>query len=60
MPQVASLKVQPRERAGKGAARADLVLGIVYGGNTEPTLISTQISLIPMVLAGAKLAKRRI
>jgi large subunit ribosomal protein L25 len=46
MPQVASLKVQPRERAGKGAARAtrraDLVPGVVYGGKAEPTLISVE------------------
>jgi large subunit ribosomal protein L25 len=46
MPQVASLKVKPRERAGKGAARAirraDLVPGIVYGGKAEPTLISVE------------------
>lgn len=44
MPQVTSLKVQPRERAGKGAARAtrrsDLVPGVVYGGKAEPTLIA--------------------
>jgi len=46
MPQVASLKVKPRERAGKGAARAtrrsDLVPGVVYGGKAEPTLISVE------------------
>ncbi len=46
MPQVASLKVQPRERAGKGAARAtrraDLVPGVVYGGKAEPVLISVE------------------
>ncbi|MBL8642394.1 MAG: 50S ribosomal protein L25/general stress protein Ctc [Rhodospirillaceae bacterium] len=46
MPQVTSLKVQPRERAGKGAARAirraDLVPGVVYGGKAEPTLISVE------------------
>lgn len=44
MPQVTALKVKPRERAGKGAARAtrraDLVPGVVYGGKAEPTLIS--------------------
>jgi len=46
MPQVASLKVKPRERAGKGAARAtrraDLVPGVVYGGKAEPTLIAIE------------------
>jgi large subunit ribosomal protein L25 len=46
MPQVASLKVLPRERAGKGAARAtrrsDLVPGVVYGGKAEPTLIAVE------------------
>lgn len=46
MPQVTTLQVKPRERAGKGAARAtrraDLVPGVVYGGKAEPTLISVE------------------
>jgi large subunit ribosomal protein L25 len=40
------LKVLPRERAGKGAARAtrrnDLVPGVVYGGKAEAALISVE------------------
>ncbi len=46
MPQVTTLSVKLRERAGKGAARAtrraDLVPGVVYGGKAEPTLIAVE------------------
>jgi large subunit ribosomal protein L25 len=46
MPQVTTLQVKPRERAGKGAARAtrraDLIPGVVYGGKAEPTLIAVE------------------
>ena len=46
MPQVTDIKVKPRERAGKGAARAtrraDLVPGVVYGGKAEPSLIAVE------------------
>src|SRR6478672_973580 len=46
MPEMISLSAAPRERAGKGAARATRRAGrvpaIVYGGGDEPTLISLE------------------
>ena len=46
MPEIISLSAAPRERAGKGAARATRRAGrvpaIVYGGGDEPTLISLE------------------
>jgi large subunit ribosomal protein L25 len=46
MPEIISLGAEPRPRAGKGAARATRRLGrvpaIVYGGDTEPALISLE------------------
>lgn len=46
MPEIISLCAEPRERAGKGAARATRRLGrvpaIVYGGDKEPALISLE------------------
>ena len=44
MPEMISLSAAPRERAGKGAARATRragrVPGIVYGGDQDAALIS--------------------
>src|SRR6267378_3006926 len=46
MPEIMSLSAQPRERAGKGAARATRRQGrvpaIVYGDKKEPVLISLE------------------
>jgi large subunit ribosomal protein L25 len=46
MPEVTSLSAQPRDRAGKGAARAirrmGRVPGIIYGGGEAPVLISLE------------------
>jgi large subunit ribosomal protein L25 len=46
MPEIISLNAEPRPRAGKGAARATRRSGrvpaIVYGGSTEPVLISLE------------------
>lgn len=53
MPEIISLTAQPRERAGKGAARATRragrVPGIIYGDGKDPV----QISLDPRALARA-------
>lgn len=44
MAKTSSLAAEPRERAGKGAARATRregrVPGVIYGGNEEPVLLS--------------------
>jgi large subunit ribosomal protein L25 len=44
MPEIMSLSAEPRERAGKGAARATRRQGrvpaIVYGDKQEPVLVS--------------------
>src|SRR6202165_4901346 len=44
MPEIISLTAEPRERAGKGAARAarraGRVPGIIYGDGKDPTPIS--------------------
>jgi large subunit ribosomal protein L25 len=46
MPEITTLSAEPRARAGKGAARATRragrVLGIIYGDNKEPVLISLE------------------
>jgi large subunit ribosomal protein L25 len=46
MPEALSLSAQPRDRAGKGAARATRragrVPGIIYGGGAAPVLISLE------------------
>ena len=46
MPEIISLSAEPRERAGKGAARATRragrVPGIIYGDNKDPTPISLE------------------
>ena len=51
MPEIISLTAEPRERAGKGAARAarrsGRVPGIIYGGSDAPV----QITLEPRALA---------
>ena len=53
MPEIISLTAEPRERAGKGAARAarrsGRVPGIIYGGGDAPV----QITLEPRALARA-------
>lgn len=52
MSQIIPLEAQPRDRAGKGAARATrragLVPGVIYGDHKDPTLIA----LDPKVLQG--------
>src|SRR5260370_28323554 len=46
MPEIMSLSAEPRERAGKGAARATRRQGrvpaIVYGDKQEPVLVSLE------------------
>ena len=46
MPEIMSLSAEPRERAGKGAARATRregrVPAIVYGDKQEPVLVSLE------------------
>ena len=46
MPEITTLSAEPRDRAGKGAARAirraGRVPGIIYGDNKEPVLISLE------------------
>ena len=46
MPVVTSLKVEARDRAGKGAARATrrtgLVPGVIYGGKADAALIALE------------------
>ena len=46
MPEIISLSAEPRESAGKGAARATRragrVPGIIYGDGKEPTSISLE------------------
>jgi large subunit ribosomal protein L25 len=50
MAETFTIEAQPRERAGKGAARADRragrVPGVVYGAKQEPTLITVSPSLL--------------
>lgn len=57
MPEITTLSAEPRDRTGKGAARATRrmgrVPGIIYGGNQDPIMIS----LTPRELSRA-LAKR--
>jgi large subunit ribosomal protein L25 len=55
MPETTTLSAEPRERAGKGAARATRragrVPGIVYGGDKEPVLISLEPRELSRALA---------
>ena len=55
MPEIITLSAEPRERAGKGAARATRrsgrVPGIVYGDNQEPELISLEPRELARALA---------
>lgn len=50
MAETFTIEAQPRERAGKGAARADRragrVPGVVYGAKKEPNLITVSPSLL--------------
>jgi len=54
MPEIINLSAEPRERAGKGAARATRragrVPGIVYGDGKEPVLISLEPRALGRVL----------
>ena len=55
MPEIITLSAEPRERAGKGAARAarraGRVPGIIYGDNKEPMLISLEPRELSRALA---------
>jgi large subunit ribosomal protein L25 len=55
MPELTILSAEPRERAGKGAARATRragrVPGIIYGGDQEPLPISLEPRELSRVLA---------
>jgi large subunit ribosomal protein L25 len=55
MPEIATLSAQPRDRAGKGAARATRrsgrVPGIIYGGDQEPVLVSLEPRELSRALA---------
>src|SRR5690348_5997401 len=55
MPEITTLRAEPRARAGKGAARATRrmgrVPGIIYGDNQEPVLISLEPRELSRALA---------
>jgi len=55
MPEITTLSAEPRDRAGKGAARvtrrAGRVPGIIYGDNKEPVLISLEPRELSRALA---------
>jgi large subunit ribosomal protein L25 len=55
MPEITTLRAEPRARAGKGAARATRrmgrVPGIIYGDNKEPVLISLEPRELSRALA---------
>ncbi len=55
MPEITTLSAERRARAGKGAARATRrmgrVPGIIYGGDTDPMLISLELRELARALA---------
>jgi len=55
MPEIMSLSAEPRERAGKGGARATRrigrVPGIIYGGKQDPVLISLELRELSRAVA---------
>lgn len=55
MPEIIALSAQPRERTGKGAARAVRRMGrvpaIIYGGESEPRLITLEPRELARALA---------
>jgi large subunit ribosomal protein L25 len=55
MPEITTLSAEPRERAGKGAARVTRrtgrVPGIIYGGGADPILISLERRELSRALA---------